>query len=284
MTQTSPGGRVRVEVLAEGVWGARMRVWFDGRAMLEASDIRWKTGGVKVWDDGMRVKTQGRQAWRLPEGTRVLGHWGETEERWLAPLEHAQLAVYPHGRMARAWQEDGAAVMVFGDSPTALMNAGCRLAVGVEGGRWLRDVFVAGHAPCFCAGTPAAQRAMAALRGGARWLRGEVGQFIMGAREDEDGVIWIAGVTDAPRVWTVRLEDVLGKGFFRLTLWRDGLNVDNIEDGGRVSPRAAEVEEIFEGVTREDKPAIEMTRGGGFVARLEPCDETEFRMVKGARE
>jgi len=96
----------------------------------------------------------------------------------------------------------------------------------------------------------------------------------MGMRLDVKN-FWLAGVTLAPRVWTLRLCDILPEGFFRMTLWRDALPVDNTP---------GEIEEIFEGVTADDKPAVELTRGGGFVARFEPCHETEFRMVKGARE
>ncbi len=280
MTKISSNGRVNVEVAAEGLWGARIGVWFDGRVMVEASDLRGgrRRGGVEVWDDGVRVVAEGTQAWRLPEGARVVGFWASREETWLAPLETPQLVVYPHGRMARVWTEEDAVVMVFADSPKELMNG--EIAPRTELGKhWLTDVFVAGRAGCLGVGTPAAQRAMAVLSGeSVRWLRGEIGQFVMGARWEGAGV-WIAGVTETPRVWTVRLEDVLeGEGMWRLTIWRDGLKVDGEACVGQ------EVEEIFEGLVRADKVALEMVRGGGFVAWLEPCHATAFRMVKGERE
>ena len=138
-------------------------------------------------------------------------------------------------------------------------------------GNWLHDLFIAGRSTYMGDGTPAAQRAMQVLNAeNVRWLRAEPGQFAMGLHN-----LRLAGVTLTPRVWTLRLCEILPEGFFRMTLWRDALPIDNA---------IGEVEEIFEGVTRDDKPALEMLANGGFVASFEPCHETEFRMVKGERE
>ena len=297
----NPGPCARVNVETEE---ACLRVFYDTREMAMATDVR---GAAEVWDNALRVTAE---TWCLPEGTRVLDFETEHETQCLEPRETPQLMLYPHGRMARAWRvKNGAVVMVFGDSPKELLNNSVALdgprlpSVAVENTRWLRDLFIAGRAARTGVGTPAAQRAMETLcHGDVRWLRGEIGQFAMGMTGSTGGAcgsrfdvsreqapasesggkpphsIYLAGVTDAPRVWTLRLEDVLGEGFFTLTLWRDGLAVDGEEWLNR------EVEEIFQGVTRHDKPVVEMARGGGFVARLEPCHETEFRMLKGARE
>ena len=254
-----------------------LRVFFDGRKMLEGETPSSRKTGmpnvrldgvspsiyeIEIRDNGFRIFAE---TLRLPEGTLLLDADGEREIQTLNPQSTPQFLFYAHGRVACAWRDgEGATVFFFGDSPKELMNG----STAVEKFRQVSpDVE-----------TPVAQRAAAILlQKNTRFLRAEIGQFLLGAR-NENNTLWLAGATGAPRVWTLRLEDLLDEKFYTLTLWRDGLPVDGENFPG------TEIEEIFQGVTRHDKPAVEMAKGGGFVARFEPCHETEFKMVKGARE
>jgi len=266
----SQNGRIRVEA------GKSLRVFFDGREMAESSDLSRPLCEMKIWDNGVRITAD---PLRFPEGTLALDADGKRETQSLGPYVKTRLLLYAHGRMARVLRGiDGTARMVFGDSPKELLNATADsvqqrpVSPCIES--WLRDFFIFGRAVKTPAGTPAAQRAVTLLRKkNTRFLRGEVGQFIQGTRQNLKG-LWLAGVTNEPRVWTLHLEDVLDEGFYTLTLWRDGLPIDGEHFIG------TEIEEVFEGVTRNDKPALEIAREGGFVARFEPCHKQEFRVLK----
>jgi len=233
--------------------GDAARVFFDGREMAELSEMH---NEIEILDNGVRVVAE---TLRLPEGTLL----HECDAPFFKPNETPQWIFYAQGRVACAWRGDnGATVMVFGDSPKEALNN----AVARDAFSWMQ--IPAANA------TPAAQRAAEILqRDGVRFLRAEPGRFVLGALR-ENNTLWLAGATAAPRVWTLRLEEVLDEGFFTLTLWRDGLPIDGEHCPG------TEIEEIFEGVARGDKPALEMARNGGFVARLETCHEQTFRVLK----
>jgi hypothetical protein len=112
--------------------------------------------------------------------------------------------------------------------------------------------------------------------GAARWdetrfLRGEIGEFVVVARRL--GAVWqVAGVTGADgRVLTVRLEEALGDRSdppdqtdrrYALAIFRDPLPGEAAEDGV--------VRETFHGVDAFDKPCLELPPHGGFLLRLEP--------------
>jgi len=104
-----------------------------------------------------------------------------------------------------------------------------------------------------------------------RFLRGEIGEFVIVARRL--GATWqVAGLTGADgRVMTMRLEEVLGDRFdpsdqtdrcYALTILRDPLSNETTEDGV--------VRETFHGVDAFDKPCLELPPHGGFLLRLEP--------------
>lgn len=101
-----------------------------------------------------------------------------------------------------------------------------------------------------------------------RYLRGEIGEFIVVARRS--GAQWfVAGITGpAGRVLTVRFEDFMSvdasAGSYRLHLHRDALKN---EDGGGTGV----VTEVFDALTVDDKVRLELPVNGGFAMRLEPA-------------
>lgn len=106
--------------------------------------------------------------------------------------------------------------------------------------------------------------------GAARWdetrfLRGEIGAFVVVARR-MDAVWQVAGITGVDgRVLTVRLGDILGqetKGTYTLRIFRDPLPGETAVGGV--------VRETFRGVDACDKPRLELLPHGGFLLRLEP--------------
>ena len=107
-----------------------------------------------------------------------------------------------------------------------------------------------------------------------RYLRGEIGAFLVVARRL--GGMWqVAGVTGAEgRILTVRLAEALEKladrtelldspdPTYTLTILRDPLPGEAAEDGM--------VRETFAGVDAQDKPRLALLPHGGFVLRLAP--------------
>jgi hypothetical protein len=102
-----------------------------------------------------------------------------------------------------------------------------------------------------------------------RFLRGEIGEFMVVAQKRGD--VWqVAGITGAEgRVLTVRLEDFLPaenmNRKYRLQIQRDPLPNEPAGPDG-------EVTEFFDGVDRFDLPRLELPPGGGFLLRLAPDD------------
>lgn len=97
-----------------------------------------------------------------------------------------------------------------------------------------------------------------------RFLRGEIGEFVVVARRLGD--VWqVAGITGADgRVLSVRLEDFLHdrtNQTYRLTILRDPLPGESAADGM--------VQETFDGVDAFDKPRLQLLPRGGFVLQLE---------------
>ena len=104
-----------------------------------------------------------------------------------------------------------------------------------------------------------------------RFLRGELGSFIVAARRLGD--LWqVGGMTGAEgRVLTVRLAEILRNPSdppdppdrpYALTILRDPLPGETTDEGF--------VRETFHGVDVHDKPRLELLPHGGFVLRLEP--------------
>jgi hypothetical protein len=100
-----------------------------------------------------------------------------------------------------------------------------------------------------------------------RFLRGEIGEFMVVAQKRGD--VWqVAGITGAEgRVLTVRLEDCLPEEKtnrkYRLQIQRDSLPNEPAGPDGVVT-------EFFDGVDRFDLPRLELPPGGGFLLRLTP--------------
>lgn len=99
-----------------------------------------------------------------------------------------------------------------------------------------------------------------------RFLRGEIGEYAVVARRI--GSVWQVGaITGAEgRVLTVRLADFLPGDparTYALSILRDPLP-------GETCPPDGVVREDFAGVDAEDRPRVELPRGGGFLLRLEP--------------
>ncbi|MEI6211912.1 MAG: glycoside hydrolase family 97 N-terminal domain-containing protein [bacterium] len=126
--------------------------------------------------------------------------------------------------------------------------------------------------------TPAQRAACELIRGTGvvrwdetRFLRGELGSFIVAARRLGD--LWqVGGMTGAEgRVLTVRLAEILRNPSdppdppdrpYALTILRDPLPGETTDEGF--------VRETFHGVDVHDKPRLELLPHGGFVLRLEP--------------
>lgn len=152
----------------------------------------------------------------------------------------------PSGCLAAVSLDDGEASLRLFDSPQELANTHAEAAPSGEmklpdGASALAYFFsVAPFEPAvsFALGasvTPAFRSAFALLSGGGiRFLRGEFGAFLMGFAEDAAaGAFRVACITAAPRMLTVRLEDIwlalpeqLRFPFYDLTLTRDPNRLD----------------------------------------------------------
>ena len=120
--------------------------------------------------------------------------------------------------------------------------------------------FAFGEAP-----TPAFRAAFNAMAGGIRFFRGELGAFLAGYAVDEERAAYrVACITAAPRMLTVRLEDIwlalpesMRFPFYDLTLVRDPNRLD--------PPGTDVVEERFPGQPGNLRLFLELARNGGFL-------------------
>ncbi|MBO4287034.1 MAG: hypothetical protein J5985_02575 [Kiritimatiellae bacterium] len=182
----------------------------------------------------------------------------------------------PSGCLAAVSLDGGEASLRLFDSPQELANTRTAAPSGetalADGASALAYFFtVAPFEPAasFTLGpavTPAFRAAFAALSGGnVRFLRGEFGAFLMGYAVDAATASFrVACITAAPRMLTVRLEDIwlalpeeLRFPFYDLTLTRDPNRLDetNLTVVTETFPRQPGNLRLF----------LELARNGGFL-------------------
>lgn len=93
-----------------------------------------------------------------------------------------------------------------------------------------------------------------------RVLQGELGAYIVTARQTADGCWYVGGMTDwTPRNVTLHY-DFLDEGTYQVTLMRDGENADE---------QAQDYRKTTFRVTPQSATSIPMASGGGFALRIE---------------
>ncbi len=89
-----------------------------------------------------------------------------------------------------------------------------------------------------------------------RWLRGEMGEYVLLARR-QGACWWVGAITARPRVLTLLLEFLAPGVRYRAQAWRD-----DEQDNG-----AAEMPPLLDAA---GKPRLQLAAAGGFLLRLEP--------------
>ncbi|MDP4227545.1 MAG: glycoside hydrolase family 97 C-terminal domain-containing protein, partial [Bacteroidota bacterium] len=91
----------------------------------------------------------------------------------------------------------------------------------------------------------------------------KVGNYVLMARKANNGDWYMGAMTDwSPRKLTANLS-FLGKGKFKMYIWQDGINADR---------NAKDFKTVIKDVDSSSDIAIDMAKGGGWVARIVKSD------------